>query len=781
VSTDQTVRVWDAGQAGEATTWAAHSGVVFSIAWSPDGLQLASGTDHANVRLWGNADAGTPALLKGQPDAGRAISWSPDGSRLATAGAAIWDRATGKVVHQLRGHTEGVIAICWSPDGSRIATASLDKTVRIWDARSGAPLRVPFKDTDWVWSVDWSPDGSRIASSSADRSIRIWDAATGAALKTLRGHVDLVTRVRWSPDASRLASSSNDRTVRVWDVESGTEALTLRGHTAPIDAACWSPDGSRLASVSRDGTARIWDASDGSEALTLQGTGNPLRSVDWSPDGTRLAVGDQNGNLLVWSATPAFRRDSSPRLLTWLDSRIARNHGSAGDLALRGAVLSRLGSWDRAASDFDAAGHATSESPRWFQSGWWSIPTAAEEGPVSASSILARFEAPAGLGTESDQVTLHWLTGATDPNGFLGMPRMRGVWYATRIYSLGEQDVTLWVGAGPGPRLWLNGTSIDVGGPTPVKGNESGPDQVALGVSLRAGWNTILIEPGREKSPPELSLLATPRNPENTRAMTRSRALRGDWERSLETLDREVRLLREQERRALAVAGHQRRANDFVHRAQWPEAIAAIMQAIETDPEQHATRYHMATLLVEVGDVTGYDGLRRLLLSRYGGTKDPQVAERTAKACLLLPGPSDVIRQAAGLAEMALDHRAEAGGTLPYFLLASGLAEYRQEHLDTAEKRLRESLACGTQSWNLLVPANLVLAMTLRKQGRGGEARAHLTEARTIFDRDVPKLDQTDESVWHDIFICRIIRREAESLLDDAGAPSDQLAGPQTR
>ena len=203
--------------------------------------------------------------------------------------------------------------------------------------------------------------------------------------------------------------------------------------------------------------------------------------------------------------------------------------------------------------------------------------------------------------------------------------------------------------------------------------------------------------------------------------------------------------------------------------------------AIELDPAEHSTRYHIAPLLVEAGDVTGYDRHRRALLDRYGSTDSPQVAERTAKACLLLPGPPDVIRRAAGLAGLALDQGAEAGGLLPYFLLASGLAEYRLEHFAAAEERLRESLARDPKSWNLLVPANLVLAMTLQKQGRGGEALAHWTVARTIFDRDVPKLDQINEDAWHDVLICRALRREAESLLFDAGFPSDPFQGPGPR
>jgi WD40 repeat protein len=781
VSTDQTVRVWDADQAGGANTWAAHSGAVVSVAWSPDGLQLASGAGDATVRLWGNANAGVPALLKGQPDAGRALSWSPDGTQIATAGATIWDQATGRVVRQLRGHTEGVMAICWSPDGSRLATASRDKTVRIWDVKSGAPLRVLNKHTDWIWSVDWSPDGTRLASSGRDQTIQIWDPATGEALKTLRGHQHVVTMVHWSPDGTRLASSSSDRTIRVWDVNAGAEALILHGHTAPIDAARWSPDGSRIASVSQDGTARIWDAIDGSEALTLQGTGNPLRSVDWSPDGTRLAVGDQYGNLLLWSATAAFRRDVSPRLLTWLDSRIARNPRSASDLALRGAVLSRLGAWDRAARDFDTAGDATPVTPQWFQPGWWYVPVAAEDRPGSAPSILARFEATAGLGPVSGPAAAHWFAGATDPNGFLPLFGMQGTWYATRIYALREQDVILWVGAGARPRLWLNDILITADASAPAKEVEAEQDKVPLAGSLRAGWNTLLVQRSEAKASPYLSLLVEQKDRKDSRAMTQPLAERGDWERSFETLDRQARLVVEQERRALEATGHLRRANDFVRRAQWPEAVAAMTLALEPDPEEHSTWYWTAPLFVEAGDVAGYDRHCRALLDRYGATNDAQVAERTAKACLLLPGSSDVIRRAAGLAALGADQGAQAGDLLPYFLLASGLAEYRLDHLAAAEKRLRASLAIPHAGWNRRIPAELVLAMTLQTQGRGGLALAHLTVARTIFDRDVPKLDQTNDNTWHDVLICRALRREAEALVFDAAFPSDPFQGPRPR
>jgi hypothetical protein len=250
---------------------------------------------------------------------------------------------------------------------------------------------------------------------------------------------------------------------------------------------------------------------------------------------------------------------------------------------------------------------------------------------------------------------------------------------ATQISKLPlrQQDVIFWVGAGASPRLWPNDKSI-VCAPAPANEPKAERDKVPFAGSLRPGWNALLVQRSQENASPYLSLLVEHKDRKDARAMTSALAERGDWERSFETLDRQIRLV-EQERRLLAAkADHLRRTNDFVRRAQWPEAIAAMTVALGVDSREHATWYRIAPLFVEAGDVAGYDRHRRALLGRYGERNDPQVAERTAKACLILPGSTDVIRRAAGLAGLAVDQGAQAGGLLPYFLLASGLAEYRR-------------------------------------------------------------------------------------------------------
>ena len=65
------------------------------------------------------------------------VAWSPDGTQLATASsdrtARIWNTQTGNTLHTLTGHTNWVNSVTWSPDGTQLATASNDKTARIWN------------------------------------------------------------------------------------------------------------------------------------------------------------------------------------------------------------------------------------------------------------------------------------------------------------------------------------------------------------------------------------------------------------------------------------------------------------------------------------------------------------------------------------------------------------------------------------------------------------------------------------------------------------------------
>jgi WD40 repeat protein len=321
-----------------------HENAVRSVAFSPDGTRLATGSHDNTARLWDVTTGNELAVLKGHEREIESVAFSPDGTRLATGShdntARLWDVTTGNELAVLKGHWSFVVSVAFSPDGTRLATASWDNTARLWDVTTGNELAVLKGHVGFVVSVVFSPDGTRLATASWDNTPRLWHVTTGNELAVLKGHESEIVSVAFSPDGTRLATAAAEGVARLWDVTTGNELAVLKGHVGFVMSVAFSPDGTRLATGSNDNTARLWDVTTGNELAVLKGHVGVVRSVAFSPDGTRLATASYDNTARIWGLSNAeiYRnRLTSTERRTRLGSLI--DDWFTGDLASVKAAL----------------------------------------------------------------------------------------------------------------------------------------------------------------------------------------------------------------------------------------------------------------------------------------------------------------------------------------------------------------------------------------------------------------------------------------------------------
>ena len=183
------IQLWDVLTHENIATIEGNGGSVYSVAFSPDGTLLASGSDDRTVKLW--------------------------------------DVSTHENIATIEGHSDSVNSVSFSPDGKLLASGSDDRTVKLWDVSTHenvAPLE-GYRAS--VHSVSFSPDGTLLASGSLDRTVKLWDVSTHENITTIYGHGWGVHSVSFSPDGKLLASGSSDNTVKLWNITKWTSTLEI--------------------------------------------------------------------------------------------------------------------------------------------------------------------------------------------------------------------------------------------------------------------------------------------------------------------------------------------------------------------------------------------------------------------------------------------------------------------------------------------------------------------------------------------------------------------------
>jgi WD40 repeat protein len=307
-SADNTVKLWDVTSRREIRTIGPGLPAM-SMAFSPDGRTLAVGLFDQKIKLLDAASGGELHTLTGHGGPIPSIAFSPDGRVLASASddrtVKLWDVARGVEITTLAGFIQPVLSVAFSPDGRLLAANSVDKGIRLWDLTTGHELR-GIKGYA-VGALAFSPDGRTIAAGSSQHTVKIWDVANGRELRAMSGHGDYVAFVAFSPDGRGLASSSYDKTLKFWDVASGRNVGTLTGNLR-LPSMLWasslafSPTGHMIVVGTGDGALRLWDTTNGRELPPLGGHSVGVTSALFSPNGQLVAFGSFDGTVKIWDA-----------------------------------------------------------------------------------------------------------------------------------------------------------------------------------------------------------------------------------------------------------------------------------------------------------------------------------------------------------------------------------------------------------------------------------------------------------------------------------------------
>jgi WD40 repeat protein len=280
---------------GDVAILRGHLDVVNSVAYSPDGKALASGSDDGKVRFWDPTrhQELCPPLEKAHPVT--SVAFSQQGNRFALACAdltvEVWDVTNPQKPQLLHPFPQAGTFVAISRDGNLLATGGQLTTLKVWDLR--AKHLVPgFRQDVEAQCAAFSSDGQWLATGSwGAKAVRIWNVANGREGDPLPRPVGTVNALAFHPDRKHLAvagqrpSTAIAGAVSHLDLETGAELHLTGGYTVRSTSVAFSPNGKYLAATFLDGTVTVWDTVNGKVLFSGRRPNGLVGSVVFSPGG----------------------------------------------------------------------------------------------------------------------------------------------------------------------------------------------------------------------------------------------------------------------------------------------------------------------------------------------------------------------------------------------------------------------------------------------------------------------------------------------------------------
>ncbi len=296
---DNTVKLWDLAN-DVVTTLGTHRDTVNSIAFSPDGKKLISGSDDYTIKLWDVVNKRHLSTLSHITDRAqsqvKAVSFSPDGQKFASSGfhVKIWDIHTLREIMTIR-HGEWIFAVAFSTDGQYLAIGDTSGQILIKNLQDQQDVAQFRGDEGDITALQFSPDNKTLASAGLNLGVKLWNLTNWELIGTLTSR-GTVFGLSFSPDSSTLAGTDFEA-VNLWTLHNGDNVATLIGHEGWVFAAAFSPDGTSLTTGGDDGTLRLWDITPYQSSIT-----DMVRIIYFIPK-------DRSAQLDMWTKLDSLIRD----------------------------------------------------------------------------------------------------------------------------------------------------------------------------------------------------------------------------------------------------------------------------------------------------------------------------------------------------------------------------------------------------------------------------------------------------------------------------------------
>ncbi|WP_026073174.1 WD40 repeat domain-containing protein [Nodosilinea nodulosa] len=279
-----TMKLWDLTSAKSTIIVPTGHNQVDNVASSSRGYLATSGSDNGTVRLWnllGESVETIPTQLKYV----FSMAFSPDGLELAMSGETVklWNSLNETIVNISTQQGE-VLDLEFNSNGNQLATGGGDGSIKLWTSR-GDLIWKKIKYKEAIFRLAFSPDGEQLAtisnrankSNQMESTLTIWDTQ-GNPIISVPTEQSLVWDIAFSRDGKYIASAGNNGVLKLWNTE-GKLIANVSNQQGIIYGVTFSPDGKKMAFSQASGTISLLQTNNIDELEELV-----ARSCDWLQD-----------------------------------------------------------------------------------------------------------------------------------------------------------------------------------------------------------------------------------------------------------------------------------------------------------------------------------------------------------------------------------------------------------------------------------------------------------------------------------------------------------------